>query len=164
VKSEQSVLLEILIPPRKPGKHRIIQLEVVALMPETFKEKERSELEIVAQFVTDQPGAIEISPRIVSAVGKVVIYKMQERALADIDQGHIEAATKRLETVATKLLNLGEMDLARAVLLEAGRLSKTGTLSAAGKKYLKYGTRALSTDLEERSDDTLSSMRLRTSD
>jgi hypothetical protein len=46
--------------------------------------------------------------------------------------------------MATRLLNLGETDLARAALLEAGRLARTGDLSAEGRKKIMYGTRSLS--------------------
>ena len=56
----------------------------------------------------------------------------------------MSAATQRLETVATRLLNLGETDLARAVLLEAGRLVRTGDLSTEGRKKIRYRTRSWS--------------------
>jgi hypothetical protein len=46
--------------------------------------------------------------------------------------------------MATRLLNLGETELARAALLEAGRLSRTGDLSSEGRKKIRYGTRSLS--------------------
>jgi hypothetical protein len=39
--------------------------------------------------------------------------------MADLEAGEIGTATQRLETMATRLLNLGETDLARAALLEA---------------------------------------------
>jgi hypothetical protein len=42
------------------------------------------------------------------------------------------------------LINIGEIELARAALLEASRISKTGQLSPEGRKKIKYGTRSLS--------------------
>jgi Ca-activated chloride channel family protein len=92
---------------------------------------------------TPDPDA-DIPPPIVTALGKLAIFKMQEKAMADLEAGEISAATQRLETMATRLLNLGETDLARAALLEAGRLARTGDLSAEGRKKIRYGTRALS--------------------
>jgi Ca-activated chloride channel family protein len=56
----------------------------------------------------------------------------------------VTAATKRFELMATQLLNLGEEDLARTALMEAELMSRTGDLSALGRKKLHYGTRALS--------------------
>jgi Ca-activated chloride channel family protein len=90
----------------------------------------------------DQGG--EIPPPIITVLGKLAIFKMQEKAMADLEAGEIGTATQRLETMATRLLNLGETDLARAALLEAGRLARTGDLSAEGRKKIRYGTRALS--------------------
>jgi len=40
-------------------------------------------------------------------------------------------------------LDMGEHQLARAALLEAGRLARSGNLSPAGRKAIKYGTRSL---------------------
>jgi hypothetical protein len=76
-------------------------------------------------------------------MGKLAIFKMQERVMEDIEQGDIEPAVSRLKTMATRLLDIGEVDLARAALLEAGRLSQTGSISATGRKKIRYGTREL---------------------
>jgi hypothetical protein len=46
--------------------------------------------------------------------------------------------------MATRLLNIGENELAKAALLEAGRLTRTGHLSPEGRKKIRYGTRGLS--------------------
>jgi hypothetical protein len=63
--------------------------------------------------------------------------------MGEIEIGQIEPAVARLKTMATRLLDIGEVELARAALLEAGRLSQTGSLSAAGRKKIRYGTRSL---------------------
>jgi Ca-activated chloride channel family protein len=101
-------------------------------------------VDIFAEFTPKIEDSVEIPPTIVTALGKLAIFKMQEKAMADLENGRISAATQRLETMATRLLNLGETDLARAALLEAGRLARTGDLSAEGRKKIRYGTRALS--------------------
>jgi len=84
-----------------------------------------------------------VPPDIVAAMGKLAIFKMQERVMQDIEMGHLEPAVSRLKTMATHLLDIGEVELARAALLEAGRLAETGNLSAAGRKKIRYGTREL---------------------
>jgi len=101
-------------------------------------------VDIAGDFVPEHQGGVEIPATIVTALGKLAIFKMQERAMDDLQEGRVSAATQRLETMATRLLNLGETDLARAALLEAGRLARTGALSAEGRKKIKYGTRSLS--------------------
>jgi Ca-activated chloride channel family protein len=93
------------------------------------------------------PGLRELKPvppNIVSALGKLAIFKMQEKTMEDMEQGHTDRASQRLETMATRLLNIGENELAKAALLEAGRLARTGHLSAEGRKKIRYGTRGLS--------------------
>lgn len=71
----------------------------------------------------------------------------------DLDRGEIEHASQRLETMATRLLNVGENELAKAALLEAGRLARTGHLSPEGRKRIRYGTRSLSMLPKEISHD-----------
>jgi len=77
-------------------------------------------------------------------VVKLAIFKMQEKTMDDLERGQVEQASQRLETMATRLLNIGELELAKAALLEAGRLSRTGHLSPEGRKKIRYGTRSLS--------------------
>jgi hypothetical protein len=100
--------------------------------------------DLYADFVSTPQENVAIPSTIVTALGKLAIFKMQEKAMDDLEKGQVSAATQRLETMATRLLNLGETDLARAALLEAGRLARTGGLSAEGRKKIKYGTRSLS--------------------
>jgi hypothetical protein len=64
--------------------------------------------------------------------------------MEDLERGQIEKASQRLETMATRLLNIGENELAKAALLEAGRLVRIGNLSPEGRKKIRYGTRGLS--------------------
>jgi hypothetical protein len=86
-------------------------------------------------------------------LGKLAIFKMQEKTMDDLDRGEIEHASQRLETMATRLLNVGENELAKAALLEAGRLARTGHLSPEGRKRIRYGTRSLSMLPKEISHD-----------
>ena len=83
-------------------------------------------------------------PSIVSVLGKLAIFKMQEKTMQDLEAGQVDRASQRLETMATRLLNIGENELAKAALLEAGRLVRTGHLSPEGRKRIRYGTRGLS--------------------
>ena len=82
-------------------------------------------------------------PSVLSALAKITIFQMQEGAWQALEKGDVANATHRLETMATRLLDMGEHQLARAALLEAGRLARSGNLSPAGRKAIKYGTRSL---------------------
>lgn len=99
---------------------------------------------IPARFSKQSSGNTAIPSIIVTALGKLAIFKMQEKALHELQEGEVTLATRRLETMAKRLLNLGETDLAQSALLEAGRLAHTGSLSAEGRKKIRYGTRSLS--------------------
>jgi hypothetical protein len=127
-----------------PGEKRLMRLTIDGDVPGRANRRSWEWADIFATFAPTQEGNVEISSTIVTALGKLAIFKMQEKAMEDLAKGQINAATQRLETMATRLLNLGETDLARAALLEAGRLARTGDLSAEGRKKIKYGTRSLS--------------------
>ncbi len=101
-------------------------------------------VELSTEFVSKIDDKQEIPRPIVTNLGKLAIFKMKEKAMIDLANGEVSAATKRLELIATQLLNLGETDLARTAILEARQLARTGRLSAKGRKRIHYGTRALS--------------------
>jgi Ca-activated chloride channel family protein len=127
-----------------PGKKRLARVTVEGDVPGQNNRRNWEWAEIYAEFVPKLEQQMAIPSTIVTALGKLAIFKMQEKAMDDLENGQIGAATQRLETMATRLLNLGETDLARAALLEAGRLARTGDLSAEGRKKIRYGTRSLS--------------------
>jgi hypothetical protein len=126
------------------GKKRLVRLTVDGDVPGQANRRNWEWAELYGEFVPQISQPPEIPPTIVTALGKLAIFKMQEKAMDDLEKGQISSATQRLETMATRLLNLGETELARAALLEAGRLARTGDLSAEGRKKIRYGTRSLS--------------------
>jgi len=68
---------------------------------------------------------------------------MQERAQAALASGDVKEATQRLEHLATRLLALGQGELANQARAEARHAAHTNNLSDKGKKNLKYQTRLL---------------------
>jgi Ca-activated chloride channel family protein len=126
------------------GDKRLMRLTVEGDVPGQVQRRNWEWIDLHGRFVDKLEENVEIPATIITALGKLAIFKMQEKAMEDLELGHVSAATQRLETMATRLLNLGETDLARAALLEAGRLARTGDLSAEGRKKIKYGTRSLS--------------------
>lgn len=86
----------------------------------------------------------ENPPRnILDALGKLTLYRMQQKAEAAIQAGQITEATKRLENLATRLLEAGQGDLARTAMLEAKRVQATRSLSEEARMTMKFGTRML---------------------
>jgi Ca-activated chloride channel family protein len=68
---------------------------------------------------------------------------MQARAEQHLAEGKTEQAGRYLNNLATQLFSHGEYDLARTVLEEVDNIQHEQAISEAGKKRIKYGTRAL---------------------
>ena len=102
--------------------------------------------------ITDNPPVEDPPIAILDALGKLTLYRMQERAQEALASGDVREATRRLENLATRLLAIGEEDLAHQARAEARRVAHTSNLSDKGRKTLKYQTRYLL--LEASSEDT----------
>ena len=139
----KAIMIEALVACPKPSHHRLLQVEIEASIPSFSHQRVRARQTVSVDFVTELQERHPIPSDIVAAMGKLTIVKMQDRVMKDVEVGQIEPAVKRLKTLATRLLDIGETELARAALLEAGRLAQTGTLSAEGRKKIRYGTRGL---------------------
>lgn len=97
----------------------------------------------VAIEVTQEQQHEEPPVAILDALSKLTLYRLQERAQQALEAGNIVEATKRLENLATRLLEMGEDDLARQTRQEAQRVAQTMAFSDKGKKTIKYQTRYL---------------------
>ncbi len=93
--------------------------------------------------ITEDPPPEDPPMAILDALGKLTLYRMQERAHEALESGDIKEATRRLENLATRLLAMGEEDLASQAMAEARRVAHTSNLSDKGRKTLKYQTRSL---------------------
>lgn len=80
---------------------------------------------------------------LVEALSKIILYRMQDRARVELSDGNVTNATRRLKRLAAHLNNQGNSELARDVMKEIDEIQKTNSISAAGEKQIKYGTRAL---------------------
>ncbi len=148
------LMLEFVIPTRPAGSHRLVQFELSGDVPVLDRRGERLRQDLVLSFSPQTPSSPPtVPPAILSALAKITIFQMQENAWKSLEKGDVNEATHRLETMATRLLDLGEHQLARAALLEAGRLARSGHLSPAGRKTIQYGTRSLALTSQERRHD-----------
>lgn len=96
-----------------------------------------------ASEVTSNPSREDPPTAILDALSKLTLYRLQERARESLESGNVHEATRRLENLATRLLELGQGDLANQALSEARRVAHTSALSEQGSKNLKYQTRYL---------------------
>jgi len=138
-----SVLFQFQLPANMPFGFRSVarlvsQGDILANQQQMFQALSDISLEI-----TDQPPPEDPPIAILDALGKLTLYRMQERAQEALASGDVREATRRLENLATRLLAMGEEELAHQARAEARRVAHTSNLSDQGRKTLKYQTRFL---------------------
>jgi hypothetical protein len=138
-----TIVLEMSVTQKPPGEHRLLQLELTGDIPALGRQGDRLRHDVHCTFTPTEPPPKPVPPAILGALSKAIIYRMQEQAWDTLDSGDIKTATRQLEMIATRLFDLGETQLARSAMLEAGRIAQSGTATAKGRKELKYGTRSL---------------------
>ena len=139
-----SLMFQCVVRTEHPGQQRVAEFMLEATVPSAPEKRQQLRHEIAIEVIDGLELASSPPPHLISILGKLAIFEMQEKTMRDLAAGELERASQRLETMATRLLSIGENELAKAALLEAGRLSRTGSLSPEGRKRIRYGTRALS--------------------
>ncbi len=147
------LLLEFRIQKSEPGKQRLARITVDSDAPGQAEYRPWETMDLDLEFKEDARASSQIPSAVVTVLRRLALRTMQEKVLADLNDGEIDRATQRLETLATRLLNLGDTDLARSASLEAGRLARSGSLSDEGRKKIRYGTRYLSLATQETDRD-----------
>lgn len=97
----------------------------------------------LSREVSEKPSNEPPPAGILSALSRLTLYRMQERARVSAEAGDYSAASKHLQNLATHLLSNGESSLAKTALMEAENLERLHAWSESGNKELKYSTRAL---------------------
>ncbi|MEP6775459.1 MAG: VWA domain-containing protein [Chloroflexota bacterium] len=136
----QTLLVEVVLPPRRPGSYRLAR---VLLKYEIGSTAEDTVLDLVTTF-SESAGAGPGNPRVMNSVEKATTFKLQTRALQASMVGDAETAGKNLRAAATRLLSMGETELAEATTKEAERVESEGRASASATKKLTFDTRRLS--------------------
>ncbi len=145
----QSILIELVVQPKPEGAYRIAQAEVTYDLPGAGLRGERVRADIVLTLAENPARVSRLDPDLMNLIEKVSVFKLQTRALSEAQAGNLGLATQQLRTAATRLLSLGETELAEAAAQEVANLEQQGQLSAAGTKKLQYGTRKLTQRLDE---------------
>lgn len=145
----QAVLLELLLPARPAGNYRIAQAEISYDVPAAGLTGERVRGDVLMNFTADGALLAQYDPNVMNLVEKVTVFNLQTRALDDASAGNVAGATQKLRAAATRLLEMGEGDLAAAAEAEAKRLEQGQGMSDAGTKKLQYQTRKLTQKLDQ---------------
>lgn len=139
----RSLLVEMLIGPRPAGAYRVAQAEIIYDVPGLSLSGEKVRSDILLSFTTKAAEAKHYEPEVMNIVEKVTAFKLQTRALEEAKMGNIDGASQKLRAAATRLLEIGEEDLAQSALEEAENLETSGQMSSHGTKKLRYETRKL---------------------
>ncbi len=139
----RSLLVEMLVGPRPAGSYRVAQAEISYDVPGLKLIGEKIKTDIILDFSADAAQAKQYDAEVMNIVEKVTAFKLQTRALEEAKMGNVAGASQALRAAATRLLDMGEDELAQSALEEAENLEKGGQMSARGTKKLRYETRKL---------------------
>jgi Ca-activated chloride channel family protein len=139
----RSLLVELLVGPRPAGTYRIAQAEISYDVPGLKLAGEKVKADILLDFTAEATQAKQYDAEVMNIVEKVTAFKLQTRALEEAKMGNVAGASQALRAAATRLLEMGEQDLAQSAMEEADNLEKSGQMSSYGTKKLRYQTRKL---------------------
>ncbi|MBP7999086.1 MAG: VWA domain-containing protein [Chloroflexi bacterium] len=147
-----SILLELNVPPFPVGTTVQLPLGIIADIPQYQLQNHEISSVYTLHVVQGQP-LVDPPVALVEAVQVLNLYRMSEKAWQEIETGHLDKATKRMERLTTRLFEAGYAQLAQNARTETDLLQKQGKLSVEGRKKLKYGTRALMTQKSTRTEE-----------
>jgi Ca-activated chloride channel family protein len=141
-----AVVIDLMLPPRTAGAFRVAQAELH--YTPIGGEEQVVKQDVMLSFSAD-PQAPQFDSKLMNLVEKVTAFKLQTRALSEAEVGNVAGATQKLRAAATRLLDLGELDLAQKAQQQADQLAAGQQISAESQKELRYATRRLTQKLEE---------------
>jgi Ca-activated chloride channel homolog len=139
--SGRSLLIELLVDPRPVGQYRLGQIEMTYDIPLLGVTGEKSRSDVMMEFTNDPGLAAQVDAPIMNTVEKVSAFKLQTRALQDLQSGNVAGATQKLQSAVTRLLSQGEVELAQTMEREIQNLQQSGQMTSEGQKTIKFGTR-----------------------
>jgi Ca-activated chloride channel family protein len=134
----QTLLVELVVPSRPPGAYRVAQISVEYDVPQSGLQGQRVDLDVLLQFAQDPAAVPQPDPRVMNIVEKVSAFKLQTRALEDLEAGNVHAATQKLQGALTHLINQGDHELAAIVQTEISNLQKGRMISPEGRKTIRF--------------------------
>lgn len=137
----RTLLIELLVEPRPAGQYRVGQAEAVYDIPSMNIVQEKARVDVVLTFTGEPAQLNQVNAPVMNIVEKVSAFKLQTRALQDLQAGDVANATQKLKSAVTRLLNQGEVELAETMQKEVEHLEQSGQLTSEGQKTIKFGTR-----------------------
>jgi len=139
----QSVLADILIPPRQAGNYRMIHADITYDVPGNGLIEQREDVNVLVAYTDEVAVANQLNPRLMNIIERVVAHKLQTQALDEAAVGDVQRATQRLRAAATRLLDLGEEEMAQEAQSQARNLEESGQVDQAAAQQMRYKTKKL---------------------
>ena len=95
-------------------------------------------MDILLNYSQDPAAIPPVNARVMNIVEKVSAFKLQTRALEDLEAGNVRAATQKLQGALTHLINQGDSQLAAIVQKEIANLEKGLVMSPEGRKTIRF--------------------------
>lgn len=137
-----SFLLELTLAPQQMEIRQTIPFKFSGEIPSQQYQTQTFENTFKFTVLRDAP-KMDPPPALMEAVRSLNFYRINEKAQNEMANGEVDKATRRMEHLTTRLLEVGETELAAQAQREMQRLAQGEAMSDEGKKRLKYGTRAL---------------------
>jgi Ca-activated chloride channel homolog len=139
----QSILVDLAVPPKAPGAYRLMQADVTYSIPGRGLTDQKITTDLVLNFVAEAGQASQLNQRLMNLIERVMAHKLQTQALDEAAEGDAARATQRLRAAATRLLELGELEMAQQTRQQAEQLERTGQLDLAASQKMRYATKRL---------------------
>ncbi|MFC1879372.1 VWA domain-containing protein [Chloroflexota bacterium] len=145
----QSILADLLLPPRQAGTYRLLQADITYDVPGSGLSEQKVDIDVIVPFSDDSTLARQTNARLMNIIERVVAHKLQTQALDEAAAGDVQRATQRLRAAATRLLELGEDDMAQQANQQAEQIEQSGQMDPAAAQKMRYKTKRLTeSDLE----------------
>jgi Ca-activated chloride channel homolog len=145
----QIVLADVLFPPRQAGMYRLIQADVTYDVPVIGQAGQKAVASVVVNFVKDAAQAGQPVGRVMNIVERVQAHKLQTQALDAAAGGDVQKATQRLRAAATRLLDLGEIEMAQQASQQAQKMEEGQQMDPATAQKMRYATKKLGETFSE---------------
>ncbi len=139
----QSLLADLLLPPRQEGTFRLIQADITYDVPGNGLTEQRVGIDVVVPFTDDASQANQTQGRVMNIIERVVAHKLQTQALDEAAAGDVARATQRLRAAATRLLEIGEVDMAEQANQQAEKIEQSGQMDLEAAQKMRYATKRL---------------------
>lgn len=143
----QALLADLLLPARPAGTYRMLQADITYDVPGSGLTQQKAPVDVIVSFTNDAAQAHQTDPRLMNIIERVVAHKLQTQALDEAARGESQRATQRLRAAATRLLELGETELAEQANQQAHQIEQAGQMDPAAAQKMRYATKKLTESL-----------------